>query len=115
MQVEQVSYMLMAQDMGRAVAFYREVIGLKVKLQSPAWSEMSFGDAIVALPGGGNGEITQTGLGFQVSDIDTACQQVSEGGGSVANGPSERPGEPIKLAHLVDTEGNGFSLSQYVG
>ena len=30
-------------------------------------------------------------------------------------GDRDRPGEPIKLASLVDTEGNGFMLTQYVG
>ena len=113
--VEQVIYMLMAQDMERAVAFYRDVVGLTVKSQSLMWSELAFGDATIALHGGGAGDFNKTGLGFQVSDIDAACQEVLSGGGQVLSGPTDRPGEPIKLAHLADTEGNGFSFSQYTG
>ena len=106
--------MLMAQDMGRAVAFYRDVIALELRSQSPMWSELAFGDVIVALHGGGSGEFRQSGLSFQVSDIGGACGEVQAGGGRVVSGPQDRPGEPIRLAELADPEGNGFSLTQYV-
>ena len=112
MKVEKVVFMLMAQDMDRALGFYRDVIGLRVNFQSPDWTEMARGDAVVALHSGGTGDSRKPGLGFTVSDIDTACQEVREGGGKVLGEPSERPGEPIKLAHLADTEGNGFEFAQ---
>lgn len=115
MKVDRVIYMLMAEDMDRAIAFYRDAIGLKVEYQSPDWTEMVFGDAVVALHGGGTAEFKKTGLSFQVADIDAACLEVEAGGGKVMSGPSERPGEPIKLASLVDTEGNGFTLTQLTG
>ncbi len=54
-------------------------------------------------------------MSFQVNDIEAACKDVVEGGGRVLSGPSDRPGEPIRLADLADTEGNRFMLSQYVG
>ena len=115
MQIESVIFMLMAQDMDRAVAFYRDVIGLDVRSASPRWSELTRGEATVALHGGGGGEFHDTGLSFQVGDVDVACQEVTQGGGRVLKAPEDRPGEPIRLAHLADTEGNGFSMSQYVG
>ena len=107
--------MLMANDMDRATAFYTDVIGLEVAFRSPNWTELAYGDAVVALHSGGDGEFTSTGLGFTVADIEAACQEVTAGGGKVLSGPSERPGEPIMLAQLADTEGNGFDLSQDVG
>ncbi len=61
MKIDRVTYMLMAQDMDRAVAFYLDVIGLEVRSQSPMWSELAFGDAIIALHGGGSGEFQKTG------------------------------------------------------
>ena len=112
MKVEKVVFMLMAQDMDRAIGFYRDVIGLSVNYQSPSWTEMAHGDAVVALHSGGNGDLHKTGLGFTVSDIQTACQEVREGGGRVLSEPSERPSEPIMLAHLADTEGNGIEFAQ---
>ena len=60
-------------------------------------------------------EYRPTGLGFTVADIDTACQEIARGGGRVVAAPSDRPGEPIKLARLADPEGNGFSLTQDLG
>ena len=115
MDIQKVVFMLMAQDMDRAVGFYKDVIGLKVNYQSPDWTEMAYGDAVVALHGGGNGEFKGTGLGFTVADVEAACQEVTAGGGKVRSGPAERPGEPILLAMLADTEGNGFELAQETG
>ena len=55
MKIECVKYMLFAQDMNRALAFYRDVLGLSVKLESEHWSELTHGDSIVALHGGHDG------------------------------------------------------------
>jgi predicted enzyme related to lactoylglutathione lyase len=113
--IESVKYMLMAQDMKRAIRFYRDVVGLEVKFESPEWTELAFGDAIVALHGGGTGVYQKTGLSIQVKDIAAACKEIEAGGGKVATRPVARPNEPIKLAEVQDPEGNLFSLTQYVG
>ena len=105
-------FLISAQDMDRAVRFYRDTIGLTVKVTSPYWSELSFGTAVVALHAGGNGEFQPTGLSFTVDNIDLACEAVIEGGGSVRKSPEDRGDEGIFLADLVDTEGNGFMMSQ---
>jgi predicted enzyme related to lactoylglutathione lyase len=115
MLIESIKYMLMAQDMGRAVRFYRDVIGLKVAFESKEWTELTFGSAIVALHGGGGGSYRKTGLSIQVRDIVAACREIEAGGGKIALAPQTRPGEPIKLAEVMDTEGNAFSLTQYIG
>jgi predicted enzyme related to lactoylglutathione lyase len=113
--VEAVKYMLMAQNMERAIRFYSEVVGLEVKFESPEWTELAFGEAIVALHGGGTGAYRKTGLSLQVKNIASACKEIEAGGGKVASPPMARPGEPIKLAEVMDTEGNAFSLTEYVG
>ena len=96
-------------------AFWRDVIGLELTLDSPYWSELTRGDAIVALHGGGSGERNPTGLSLQVSDVEAACAEAQAGGATVERAPEQREGEPIKLAELVDPEGNTFMLTQYVG
>ncbi len=111
MKVEAVKFMLWAQDMTRAVAFYRDVFGLVPKLETPYWSELACGDAIVALHGGGRGELNLTGLSFQVDDADEACRLAREAGATIRRKPEDRPQECIRLADLVDPEGNGFSVS----
>lgn len=110
--IRSVKFMLMAKDMDRAVAFYRDVIGLEVRLAGEHWSELALGDAIIALHAGGDGEYRPTGLSFEVDDIVAACEGVVAGGGKLLRPPEDRPGEPIKLADLADPEGNGFTISQ---
>ena len=108
MVIESVKYMVMAQDMSRAIRFYRDVLGLEVKFESAHWTELAYGDAIVALHGGGTGVYQKTGLSVQVKDIVGACREIDSGGGKIALAPVARPGEPIKLAEVLDTEGNAF-------
>ena len=103
--------MLSANDMTRAVRFWTETFGLTVKLESPDWSELLFGDAIVALHGGGDGSTTRSGLGFDVDDLRAACDAVVAAGGTLNWGPKDQPEEGISLADLTDTEGNQFMLS----
>ena len=105
-------FLISAQNMERAVAFYRDVIGLEVRVQSPWWSELTHGTSIVALHGGGSGEFGATGLSFTVRDIDAACAAVVRGGGTVRSDPEDRGDEGIYLAELADPEGNGFMMSQ---
>lgn len=105
-------FLISAQDMDRAVAFYRDVLGLEVKVNSPGWSELSFGTAVVALHGGGTGRFVPTGLSFTVENIQNACASVVRGGGNVRSEPEDRGDEGIVLASLIDTEGNGFMMSQ---
>lgn len=112
MAVTKSYFMVMAADMERAVRFYREAFGLKVRSTSPSWSELAFGDAVVALHGGGTAEPRDTGLGFEVDDIEGACRTVAAHGGLVVRAPEVRPGEGIKLATVADTEGNRLFLSQ---
>lgn len=112
MKIRSVKCMLMAQDMDRAVAFWRDVVGLEVQLHTPHWSELRWSDAVVAIHGGGTGEGHASGLGLEVEDLERACREVEAGGGRVLSRPEDRPGEGLRLAGLVDTEGNAFALSQ---
>ena len=110
--IRAVKFIVVVQDMDRALAFYRDVLGLEVGMSSPNWSELRLGEAIVALHPGGSGRYTPTGLSFQVEDIETVCEAVVAGGGGLRVAPANRPGEAIVLAELIDSEGNGFMLSE---
>lgn len=105
-------FLISVVNMERAVNFYRDIIGLDVKVYSPYWSELTFGTAVVALHGGGEGSFTETGLSFTVKDIFVACQEAINGGGSVRSEPEDRGDEGIYLAMLTDTENNGIMISQ---
>jgi predicted enzyme related to lactoylglutathione lyase len=115
MKPQSVKYVLMAQDMDRAVAFYRDAIGFSEDFASPYWSELRFGDVILGLHGGGDGSRQPTGLSIQYEDVELAYSQAIEAGATGIQAPEQREGEPIVLASLADPEGNVIMLTQYVG
>ena len=112
MRVTGIKYMLDAQDMDRALAFYTKVFGFQPGYTSPDWSELSWGDSIVAFHGGGSGERNRTGLSIRVDDIEAAVREAQDAGATLAWGPKDQGDEGIILADLVDPEGNTFMLSQ---
>jgi predicted enzyme related to lactoylglutathione lyase len=112
MKVTKTYFMLMAADVRRGASFYKKAFGLEPGYESPEWTELRQNGTTVALHGGGGATERDTGLGFYVDDIDAACAAVASAGGKIAKQPQERPGEGIKLATAVDTEGNRFSIAQ---
>ena len=112
MQFDKVMFVLMVKDMERAIAFYRDVIGLDLKVNHGGWAELGYDDAVVALHAGGDGEYRSTGLTFRVPDIETACAEVKAGGGSVVQPPVEPPGVGIIRVAVADPKGNGFTITQ---
>lgn len=115
MKLEKIKTLLLAQDMDRAIQFYASVFGLVPTVQSEWWSELTFGDSIVALHGGGEGTRNSTDLSLQVDNIVAACRLIREHGGRIVAEPEKREGEPIVLAIFADTEGNEVMLTQWVG
>jgi predicted enzyme related to lactoylglutathione lyase len=116
MTLTKVYFMLWVADMDRACAFYKSALALAEAYRSAEWTELRFGDANIALHSGASRVVHQhTGLGFEVDDLAAACQAVTAAGGEVVAGPTDRPGEGIRLADCADTEGNRFSLAQQIG
>ena len=115
MKLQKIKYLLLVQDMDRALVFYSSVFGLAPTIKSEWWSELAFGDSIVALHGGGDRSERSTDLSLQVDNIVVACRLIRENGGSILTEPEKREGEPIVLATFNDTEGNAVMLTQWVG
>lgn len=114
MAVEKVKYMLMAQDMGRALSFHTRVFGFTRGFESDHWSELSFGDAVIAFHSGGDGAKNVTGLSIQVGDALATAREIAAAGGTIVDAPYQREGEPIMLGYFLDTEGNEIMLTQYM-
>ena len=110
MEITETMVMLMAEDMDRAVAFWRDGVGLDVRSTSPFWSELLAGSTVIALHGGG-GASSVAQLALRVADVDAACADMVAAGGAVRSGPEDRPDEGIRLADVFDTEGNAFMVS----
>jgi predicted enzyme related to lactoylglutathione lyase len=113
MKVTKTYFMLMATDVGRGASFYKKALGLKSGgYESPEWTELVQDGTTVALHHGGASGERDTGLGFYVDDIDSACKAISSSGGKIVAPPKPRTEEGITLATAVDTEGNRFSIAQ---
>lgn len=117
--------MITVSDTSRSVKFYRDVLGLSLKSESPDWTEFSTGTTILALHGGGKPTPrteTDTGasfagtctIGFNVEDLDRTFEELKTKGVHFLMPPTERPGEPIKLAVCLDPDGLPISLAQPV-
>lgn len=115
MKLEKIKYLLLVRDMKRAQQFYGKVFGFSLSIEGEWWSEMTFGDCIVALHGGGDGSRQSTDLSLQVDNIVAACRLIRESGGRIVSEPDKREGEPIVLAVFADPEGNEVMLTQWVG
>ena len=104
--------MVMVAQMDRAVHFYADAFAATVKLHSPYWSELVLAGATVALHPGRTGGDRDTGLGFEVDDLDAALATATSLGGRVVDPPRDRPAEGIRIAQLADTEGNVISVAE---
>jgi predicted enzyme related to lactoylglutathione lyase len=110
--VQKTYVMLMVADMTRALRFYTEAFDVTVLVSSPYWSEFIVAGTNIALHPGGSGNETRTGLGFEVEDLDAALERATQVGGRISTPPRERPDERIRVAELVDTEGNLITVAE---
>jgi lactoylglutathione lyase len=115
MKVERVKYVIWAVEPGRAVKFYRDVLGGEVVKESEVISEVVVSGATIGIHGGGEGTRTWTGLTFQVSDVMAGAQEVVAGGGQLSREPQPEGDEPPHLAMCIDPEGNEFMLTRKRG
>ena len=104
--------MLMVVDMDRAVHFYAEAFAATVALHTPHWSELVLAGATVALHPGRTGSDSDTGLGFEVDDLDTTLELAVSVGGRITEALRERPEEGIRVAQLADPEGNILTVAE---
>jgi len=97
-------------DMDRAVSFYRDVLGLPLKFQSPGWSEFATGDTILALhPASEKNPAGSVELGFKVADLDRFHQEMSAKGVQFSMPPTKQDFGGY-LAQFVDSEGARCSV-----
>jgi lactoylglutathione lyase len=105
--------MVVVSDMTRSVAFYRDVLGLPLRYQTPYWSEFDVGGVVLALhPAGDTLAVEPTtgiNFGFYVEEIDAVLEQIRSRGGEIAS----RDEEPFGiLAHVRDPDGYRIQVCQ---
>jgi lactoylglutathione lyase len=113
--------MVVVSDMDRSVRFYRDVIGLKLRFQSPDWTEFEVGSTTLALHGGGvaapppqGGEqyAGRASIGFNVENADKVFEELNAKGARPVMPPTERAVEGIRLTVFLDPDGLPISFAQ---
>ena len=97
-------------DMSRAVAFYRDELGLPVKFESPEWSEFATGQTTLALhAASAQHPAGSVELGFAVADVAAFHAAKSAAGFTFTRQPKSEHG--ALLAAFIDCDGAECSVS----
>ena len=97
-------------DMNRAVKFYRDVLGLQLKFESPEWSEFATGEITLALhPATAKHSAGAVEVAFTVTDIQNSYQDLSAKGVRFTMPPTKQDFGGV-LAQFVDSEGGHCSV-----
>ena len=115
---------LFVADLGRSVAFYRDVVGLPFKLHGDGYAEFATQGARFGLyergrlpeltgrdpggPGGPGGEVV-----FLVEDVDGEAERLRAAGAVILKGPVDRPWGHRTL-HLEDPDGFVVELAEEI-
>lgn len=98
-------------DMERAVKFYRDVIGLPLKFESPQWSEFATGDVTFALhPASEKNHAGKLEMGFSVPNLEQFHSQMLDKGVTFAMPPTKQDFGGT-LAQFIDSDGAYVSVS----
>ena len=87
--------MIVVRDMERSVAFYRDVLGLKLLIHQANWSQLDAGNIILGLhPEGEEVHVSPTSgmtIGIYVDNMDKAVTEIRRRYGKIAKGPRTEP------------------------
>jgi catechol 2,3-dioxygenase-like lactoylglutathione lyase family enzyme len=101
---------LFVADMHKAIAFYRDVMGLPLKFESPSWSEFETGGVTLALhPASERNPPGRVQLGFETPDLSALYAEREANGLTFSAPPADEHG--TLLARIKDCEGAELSLS----
>jgi lactoylglutathione lyase len=113
---------LLVDDVERSLAFYRDVVGLPVKLRIPEGTYVEFetGEATLAIyrrdlmsaiagSGGGPGR-DQVAVILRVDDVDAEYERLRGAGATFVTEPHDQEAWGLRVAHLRDPDGNLLEL-----
>jgi len=122
---KQVDYvMVIVSDMARSVAFYRDKLGLQLRMESPDWTEFQTGETTLALHGGGVPQERGSGgspdkqragtcsLGFTVENLAETYDELKAKGVMFVMPPTVSEKDRIKLAVALDPDGLPLSFAE---
>lgn len=102
------------RDMDRAVAFYRDVLGLELTHRAGSgWAEFGAGPIRLALHGTEETDLPPGGtVVFRVDDLDAARSSLQQRGAVFDGHEAEVPGVG-RFATFHDPDGNPIQLIEY--
>ena len=104
-------------DLERSVAFYRDVLGLELKLADTGHGYASFDAGPISLglavPGDDQKELLgrHTGIGFSVDDLEKEHTRLAAAGVAFSMPPERQPWGGF-MALMLDPDGNVFYLDE---
>ncbi len=121
--MQKVDYTIVfVSEMARSVRFYRDVLGLPLRFDSPTWTEFATEGTTLALHLAEAGDWSRPSPpfpaaschpGFQVGDIDEFHRKL-EAQGVPCLDPPKLQDFGVKLAIYADPDGLPISISQVV-
>ncbi len=97
-------------DMKRSLDFYRDVLGLPLKFESPGWTEFSTEGATVALHAAGRTPAGNCHPGIHVDNLEEFHKIMMAKGVRCIQPPQEQFG--AKLAVYADPDGLPFTIGE---
>jgi len=107
-------------SLSRSVAFYRDVIGLRVRIEGDGYVEFDMENTkfslferskLPELIGREAGNAPCGEIGFLIDDVDAEAERLRGLGAEILSGPVNRPWRERTL-HIADPDGNIIEFAQ---
>ena len=107
-------------SLSRSVAFYRDVIGLRVRIEGDGYVEFDMENTkfslferskLPELMGREAGNAPCGEIGFLIDDVDAEAERLRGLGAEILSGPVDRPWRERTL-HIADPDGNIIEFAQ---
>lgn len=119
-----VNYIIIfVSEMKRSIAFYRDMLGLNLKYETPEWTEFESGETTVALHISEQSDPDQKDKnqniagqcrpGFSVTNLDALHEKLISHGTRCVQQPKESFG--ARIAQYLDPDGLAVSISETGG
>lgn len=119
--MRRVDYIIQyVESLGRSMTFYRDVIGLGVRIEGDGYVEFAMDNTKLALfersklpelIGRDGGEAPCGEIGFLIDDVDREAERLQALGVEILKGPMDRPWRERTL-HIADPDGNVIEFAQ---
>lgn len=120
-EMRRVDYVIWyVESLERSVAFYRDVLGLEVRVEGDGYVEFRMENTkfslfertkLAELIGREGGRAPCGEIGFIVDDVDAEAERLMLAGVEVLKGPVDRPWRERTL-HIADPDGNVVEFAQ---